>query len=295
MHLSFGPRLALRAAAALVALLVVSPALAKPGTSVKAFKFKGGKVDVGTVYRYEKSDLQGSRPTSFLLYVATKNRLELVRAEPGAGTAETFVVDVDWSSGGSPLRVEHWVTHKDGSQSRAYTAGYADAEGAVVVKPEDLNGFRMAGLSGPASVAVDQYPVHPLGLELATLNFAFRHLAEPMREFEIGLLADAKAPAPVAGGTSPIVYLGRVKVSFVEEVNRDGNECRKYRLSGAPLGAGEGFVWIHKEKGYVLDMELPVPTTVDRNDAKLVFQGTETLDDTGWQRRKAEEIAKALK
>ncbi len=38
-----------------------------------------------------------------------------------------------------------------------------------------------------------------------------------------------------------------------------------------------------------------VPPTIGRKDAGLVFQGTEPLDDTGWQHRKSEETGMALK
>lgn len=275
----------------LVALLAAAPASAKPATSSKAFKFKGSKLEIGAVYRYEQSDLEGNRPASVLVHVAAKDRVEVVRSEPGSGRADSFVIEVDWDRGGSPARYERWISRKDGGQSRAYTVTFGDGDGTAVFGPEDLKGFRSAGVSGPVTVAFDQYPVHSLDTLLATLNVAMRFLADPTKEFEIGLLADAPDPATGA----PLVYKGKAKVTFLEDVDRDGKECRKYRIAGPATGEQEGFLWVHKEQGHLVDLELPVPMLPDQKDAHLSFQGTEAVDETGWSRVKAAEIAKALK
>lgn len=275
----------------LVALLAAAPAVAKPASSSKSFKFKGSKLEIGALYRYEQSDLEGNRPAAVLIYVAAKNRLEVVRAEPGSGRADSFIVEVDWDRGGSPLRYEHWISHKDGSQSRAYTVTFGDGDGTAVFRPEDLKGYRATGVTGPVTVAFDQYPVHPLDIQLVTLNLAMRFLADPAKPVEIGLLGGAK---DLSAG-SPIIYRGKAKVTFIEDVDRDGKECRKYEVSGPALDNQQGFLWVHKEKGYLVDLELPVPLDPDQKDAHLSLQGTESVDEGGWSRLKSEEIAKAVR
>lgn len=275
----------------LAALLAAAPATAKPASSAKAFKFKGSKLEIGAVYRYEQSDLEGNRPASVVVHVAAKDRIEVVRAEPGSGRADSFVIEVDWDRGGSPARYERWTSRKDGGQSRTYTVTFGDGDGTAAFNPEDLRGFRAAGVSGPVNVAFDQYPVHPLDTLLATLNVAMRFLADPTKEFEIGLVADAPDPATGA----PLVYRGKAKVTYLEDVDRDGKECRKYRVWGAALGDQEGFLWVHKEQGHLVDLELPLPMVAGQKDAHLSLQGTESVDETGWSRVKADEIAKAMK
>ena len=47
-------------------------------------------------------------------------------------------------------------------------------------------------------------------------------------------------------------------MAFVEDVDRDGIACVKYRITGPALGDQEGLLWLHKEKGYIQDAEIPV-------------------------------------
>ncbi len=58
--------------------------------------------------------------------------------------------------------------------------------------------------------------------DLGSLNFAFRHLAEPEKSFTLGI-AD-----PTLAEQGPVfAYKGEVEVKFVGEEKREGVLCRK--------------------------------------------------------------------
>jgi hypothetical protein len=133
-----------------------------------------------------------------------------------------------------------------------------------------------------------QLPAHIYSLDFITLGLALRHFASPLGSVDIGVLSENLKVGP--DRPDFLVSAGKATVAYVEDVDRDGISCMKYRVAGPALGAEEGFLWLHKEKGYVQDAEIPVPSSPDWPDVKITLRSAEKLSEGDWPLRRALEI-----
>lgn len=283
-----------RATAVTVAALLLgaAPAVAqgRPGSSTKAFKYKGGKVETGMLYTYIRSDLAGTKEGSVLVYVPEKKRVEILRVNPGGAGGQLLTGEMNWDT--YTLRsFELWLEGKDGGRTRQATGAFSETELTVTV--EDPSLYRGAQGAATFSLPLPHVPAHIASLDLVTLGLALRHLAEKDGTAEVGVLVEN----PKVGPESPNLFVsaGTVTVSFVEDVERDGIACSKYKVTGAALGSEEGDLWLHREKGYLQDVEVPVAANADWPDVKLFLRSAEKVPAGDWPIRRSLEIAKIAK
>lgn len=257
----------------------------KPGSSVKQFKFKGGKVEQGMLYTYVRSDLAGTKSGSVLVYVPDKKRIEILQVSPGGSEARFLTAEMNWDTF-TLNRFELWSEAKDGGRRRLATGSFSGDALAVTVEDPAL--YRGAPGATAFSVPLVQLPAHIYSLDFVTLGIALRHLAQPMASVDIGVLSENLKVGP----DSPnfLVSAGKATVAFVEDVDRDGITCTKYSITGPALGAEEGLLWLHKEKGYVQDVEIPIPSSPDWPDVKLTFRSVEKVSEGDWPLRRVLEI-----
>jgi hypothetical protein len=257
----------------------------KPASSTKQFKYKGSRIETGMLYSYVRSDLAGTKIGSVLVYVPDKKRVEILRVSPGVEGGQLLTAEMNWDT--CALRqFELWSERKDGGKRRLATGSFSGE--ALSMSVEDPGLYRGAPGATTFTVPLVQVPTHIYSLEFVTLGLALRHLAEPLGSAEIGVLVENLKVGP----ESPdfLVSAGKATVAFVEEVNRDGIICMKYRITGPALGAEEGLLWLHKEKGYIQDAEIPVPSSPDWPDVKLTFRSAEKISEADWPLRRVTEI-----
>ncbi len=274
-------------AAALGLVLAGGTAMAqgKPGSSVKQFKFKSGKVEQGMLYTYVRSDLAGTKSGSVLVYVPDKKRVEILQVSPGVLEGRFLTAEMNWST--LTLRqFELWSEAKDGGRRRLATGSFSGDALAMTVEDQAL--YRGAAGATAFSVPLVQLPAHIYSLDFVTLGIALLHLAQPHSSVEIGILSENLKVGP----DSPnfLVSAGKATVAYVEDVDRDGISCLKYSITGPALGAEEGLLWLHKEKGYVQDVEIPIPSSPDWPDVKLTFRSVEKVSEGDWPLRRVLEI-----
>lgn len=264
-------------------------AFGKPPSSTKLFKYKGGKIDVGMLYTYIRSDLAGTKTGSVLVYVPDRKRVEILRVSPGVEGGQLLTAEMNWD--GYTLRqFELWNETKDGGKKRLASGAFSDESLTMTV--EDPSLYRGAPGATTFSVPLVQLPTHIYSLDFVTLGLALRHLAEPMGSVDIGVLAENLK----VGADNPgfLVSAGKVTVAFVEEVDRDGITCLKYQITGPALGAEEGLLWLHKDKGYIQDAEIPVPSSPEWPDVKLTLRSAEKVAEGDWPIRRALEIGSGV-
>jgi hypothetical protein len=264
----------------------VAYAQGKPGSSVKQFKYKGGKVETGMLYTYIRSDLAGTKTGSVLVYVPDKKRVEILRVNPGGSGGQLLTGEMDW--GTYTLRqFEIWMEGKDGGKTRQATGTFSSD--ALTMTVEDQALYRGAAGAGTFSVPLVQLPTHIYSLDFITLGLALRHFADTTATAEIGVLTENLK----VGADSPnfLVSAGKVTVAYVEDVDRDGVSCQKFQVTGPALGDQEGFLWVHKDKGYLQDAEVPVPPNADWPDVKITLRSAEKIQEGDWPLRRKLEIA----
>lgn len=280
-----------RAVVAVVGILTLAAGVAeaqgKPGSSTKQFKFKGAKVETGMLYSYVRSNLEGTKEGSVLVYVPDKKRVEILRVTPGVEGGQLFTGEMNWDT--YTLRqFELWREAKDGGRTRQATGSFSNE--ALTMTIEDPALYRGAPGATTFSVPLVQLPAHIYSLDFVTLGLVLRHFVDGGAGAEVGVLVENLKVGP----SSPnfVVSAGKATVTFVEEVDRDGIPCLKYRIAGPALGEQEGLVWLNKDKGYIQDAEIPVPPNADWPDVKLTFRNAEKVAEGDWPARRAQEISR---
>ncbi len=257
----------------------------KPASSTKKFKFKSGRIEAGMLYTYVRSDLAGTKTGSVLVYVPDRKRVEILRVSPGVEGGQLLTGEMNWDT--YTLRqFELWSEGKDGGKKRLASGSFSGE--AVSMSVEDPALYRGAAGATTFTIPLVQLPAHIYSLDFVTLGIALRHFADPFGSVEIGVLSENLKVGP----DSPnfLVSAGKATVAYVEDVDRDGITCMKYRITGPALGAEEGLLWLHKEKGYIQDAEIPVPSSPDWPDVKLTFRSAEKISEGDWPLRRVLEI-----
>lgn len=273
-------------AAALAAASLPARA-AGPGSSVRQFRFKSSKFETGVLYRYERTTLDAAKEGFLLVYVPSRTKVLVLRGEKGASVADEFAVDVDWGAGGTASRFEWTAVAKGGARRGALTGDLNVESGLLTLTPGDPAAARFPPFS-QGTLAVGHVPAHILPLDFVTLGLALRFMADPRKEATIGVVGVGEP------GGLPLAWKGKATLRFVELVNRDGVDARKYSLTGEFLSGQEGAIWVNDEKGHIIDLEIPA-SAGDWKDLKYYLTAVEKADDAAWEKAKAEAIATNLK
>lgn len=254
---------------ALVSGLARPSAAAAPATSSAGrFRYQPERIVVGTVYHYTKSNIDGSKPVTLSIYVASRERLEVLKVEKGLGDAAFVTARMDWSVF-SAVELDAGVVVADGS--------YQPRVSTRLVLPEASFHTSFGDRKGVTTVG--HLPVHIYNFDFTSLNFSLRHLVDPERAFEIGVVD------PVFDPTSPdlLVYRGKALFEFGENTTRHGVACRRYRVSGPGLAGTEGSIWVNRKDGYIEDLEIPLADNPDWKDFKLELKSIEKMEPAAWK------------
>jgi hypothetical protein len=252
---------------------------------VKQFKFKSGKVEQGMLYTYVRSDLAGTKSGSVLVYVPDKKRIEILQVSPGVPEGRYLTAEMNWAT--FTLRqFELWSEAKDGGRRRLATGTFSGDALAMTVEDPAL--YRGAPGATAFSIPLVQLPAHIYSLDFVTLGIALLHLAQPQSSVDVGVLLENLKVGPESPNF--LVSAGTATVAYVEDVDRDGISCLKYSITGPALGSEEGLLWLHKEKGYVQDVEIPIASSPDWPDVKLTFRSVEKVSEGDWPLRRVLEI-----
>ena len=257
----------------LIAILTLCLAFAAPAgaqSSVNKFRFQPKKVVVGACYHYLKTNIDGTNPEHVSQYVASRDRLEVFKFHPKGERAGLVIAEMDWSTF-SAKRLESWQVFKSGERKLFATLVYLNAEKAVDVSIPSMR-------KTAERTIIKQLPFHVYNFDLGSLNFAFRHLVNPLQSFVIGI-AD-----PTFREQGPLFsYRGEVEVAYVGEEMRQGVRCRRYKIDGAGLENRGGTIWVNKSKGYIEDMEIKLPDNPNWQSFKFRLTGVEQMSRAEWE------------
>lgn len=242
----------------------------QPRGDASEFRFRPERVRVGHVYHYLKTNIDGTKPERVSIYVAARDRIESFKYHPPrAGRAGLVIARLDWKIF-SATRLESWQVWKDERKLFA-TLDYDSADSSVTVSIPATG-------RPPERVRVEHLPFHVYNFDLASLNFAFPHLARPRGAFTVGI-AD-----PTFKETGPLFhYRGEARVAYAGDERRNGVACRKYRIDGRGLEGRGGWLWVNKRLGHVEDIEIDLPDNPEWQSFKFRLTRTERMTRARWE------------
>lgn len=236
-------------------------------SSATAFKYDPAKIEVGTVYHYVKSNIDGSKPADVAIFVASIDRVEVFKVYPGAKATFVVTSDMDWEVF-SAKSLSTLEIYKDGSRKVTARARLS----------RETNQYAYTVGQSQYSVPIGHYPVHNYNFDLTSLNFSFRHLANPESAFSIGV----HVPAFDLRSLVKFVYSGQAEIKYLSDEAYNGVACRKYSIGGQGLANKTGTIWVNKEKGYIENVEIPVADNPSWKSFKLKLTGVETMSPEAW-------------
>ena len=248
----------------IILLIAVSTAAAQ----VSAFRFRPERVQVGTVFHYLKTNVDGKQPENVSTYIAARERIESFKFHEKGTRAGLVIAEVDWQEF-IVRRLESWQVNSKDERKLFATLTYDTAKQSVVVsipaaKPE------------PEVAKIDRLPYHLYNFDLAGLNVMFAHLADPKRAFVVGIADPTFKADPL------FAYKGELTITYEKEERRNGVECRRYSAAGNGIG-GKGTVWVNKKRGHIEDMEFDVANNPDWKTFKLKLVKTEKMTAAQWE------------
>jgi hypothetical protein len=251
-----------------LALLAIQERIPKePNTeSLAAFRFDAAKLEVGRVFQYEHSNIDGTHATRVSLYWAAENRLESLKWSVDWNEATLVVAEMDWKT----FSVKSFETYRiteDGARK-------------PLARLDTIDNEIVAGLGGSElRCAVERLPWHSYDFDLSSLNVSLRFLADPEEPLVLGIADAGQGPAG-----SAFLFKGDVELLYLEDEEREGRVCRKYSVDGPGLADRGGFLWAAKtERPYFVDFELDLPDEPGLTSGKLRFLSSEELGLDEWK------------
>jgi hypothetical protein len=267
-----------RSAGLLLALVLLTAAGRDPvASSLDRFRYQPKKIRVGEVAHYVKSNLDGSKPARVSIYVAAPDRLEVAKVEKGVRDAAWVRAGFNWKLFTAD-KLDAAVIALDGSVEERASLDVDRKAGVVNVKLGDRTG----------SAAWRHVPFHVYNFDFTSLNFAWRHLADPKAPFEIGILD----PTFKAEG-EPFFYRGEARIEYVGEEKVHDESCLKYRISGAGIGDKTGTIWANPKTGWLQRVEIPFPDNPGWDSFRLELEGIEKMAPQDWKSFITTSLAKA--
>ncbi len=241
------------------------------------FRYQPEKIYAGTVYRYCKSNIDGSWPAIVSIYLASRTHIEVIKREPESQVMAYVVADMNWDIF-SPDHIDSYHMLPNGDLRLQMNLSHS----------EHADHIYAGGMA--LSVAIDQYPAHNYNFDFISLNLIFRHLVEPESHFEIGItMPDFEA---MREGRFRIQY-GRAAIEYLGDEIRHERKCRKYHIGGTGLNNQDGTIWVDRDGEYWVDFEHPLADNPAWNSFKLRLLSVEQMTAGDWNAYMAAELEQA--
>ena len=236
-------------------------------SDVEVFEYRPERITVGRLYHYIKSNHDGTNPAKIWVYVATRNHLEVLKWEENSNDLVFVTADMNWDLFSTDHLTSWWMSDEGTLRFQAH------------LSLDTLNDVMRAWMSsgGEDTTVVEHYPAHIYNFDFISFNYIFRHLKDPEKSFEIGIVD------PTWDAEKGIFqYIGKVSIEYKGDEKHNGIECRLYRLGGPGLNDEFGSLWVDKEEGYFVDLEHPYRDNPGWNNFKFELQSKDILTLPQW-------------
>lgn len=239
-----------------------------PPAQTGGFRYQPGRMPVGRVLRYRKSNRDGTHPSEIALYVAGESALEALKWSPGEPEATLVVAELDWEV----CSVRAFHTWRLTGEERVSAA-------ELETSPDRK---RLTARVGGRELATEipRFPWHSYDFDFASLNVALRFLVDPEGEVEFQVIDPAQGPDGPA-----LVAKGPAYLSYAGPDERAGLGARRYTLDGPGLEDRGGELWTTRgDDVWLLGFELDLPDEPGMSSGKLEWLRNETRSRDEWER-----------
>lgn len=235
---------------------------------VSGFRHVPGRILVGRVHRYRKSNLDGSEPSEIALRLASETRLEALKWHPGEPEATLVVAEMDWEVASvRSLRTERLDEH-----------GARTLQAELETSPDRREiRVQVGGLEHTCALA--RFPWHSYDFDFASLNVALRFLTDPEGETELEIVDPVPGPEGLR-----LVAKGRALLAYAGREERAGLPCRRYALDGPGLEERGGSLWAAQgEEVFLVAFELDLPDEPGMSSGRLEWLRNEMRTPDEWE------------
>lgn len=230
------------------------------------FRFRPERVPVGRLYRFDKSNIDGTHKGEILLYVVSRDRLEAWK--PGKSWSTLVTADMDWNRF-SVRRFESWRHPAEGKPELIATLDLpaGSNQGQVTLR----------GQSYPTEIR--NFPAHSYDFDFGSLNLTLPHLVDVKSPFTVTV-----ADFAMKDGKPAFVEKGPIELAYEGDEKRQGVRSRRYRIDGPGLENRGGKIWVDARRNHVVDYEIAIPDEEGFNSVKLALRSFEPMSLEAWRR-----------
>jgi hypothetical protein len=234
---------------------------------IDRFRYRPEIAARNTLFRYEKTDLDGGHRGTIAVFVAGTDSLESFKY--GAGGDEFSLVGavMDWTTF-SAREFTSVRVRADGERKPVARLTFDPATGELSVS--------LLGRSETARIGF--VPWHSFDFDFSSLNLAFRHLIDPRGRFTIGVADptyEEKGPIFRDNGTVEVRYLGAERLR--------GVSTRKYAIDGPGLRNRGGYLWVDAAKGHLVELAVHTGDEPGFSSVRLRLLDQRPMDRAGWE------------
>ncbi len=229
--------------------------------------------DVHIVYKYQKSNWDGTHASTIFLYVADSNRLESFKWAEGEKEATLVTAVVDWNT----FSVAEFINHKLRSGQSPELVARLSTERGKTLQIE----------VGPMrdSLQIADLPWQSYDFDFAGLGFTWRALKDKKEPFYFHI-----ADAGLVNGNVAFVNKGRVNVTYTGIEKAAGRQCYKYRVDGEGLENRGGDIWIDPVNFMIIQYKIDLPDEPGFSNGMLKLVSTYYVTPGEWEEFKKKSL-----
>ncbi len=244
--------------------------------SAQPDKFKtpeGNPAGLHTVYRYQKSNWDGTHRSDIFLYISSNNRLESYKWSEGDHVATLVTAWIDWNN----FSISRFENHRIEQNKEPQLRAVLEAVDGSKVKIE-LGDYK-------DTAVITAWPWHSYDFDFAGLGYIWRALKNKETDFVFH-----RADPGMLNGKPAMVNMGEVKVKFLGHEKIDDTDCLKYSIDGAGLENKGGTIWIDPETWMIQRYTIALPDEEGFENGYLNLLEKKKMTPEEWERFKKEKV-----
>jgi len=211
-------------------------------SSKNLFSFDEKNVpDIGTVYHYKKSNLDGSYASDEWNYMESYHHTESFKIYPFSklqNRTDLVIADYDIK--------DFYVT-----ALKAYLVSKnGDRKLNVTSSSNDGLSYRIQFGRNDYAFQVGHTPSFNYNFDWCDFFFMYRHLIDKESTFDIGVT--------VPNSHMKLIYAGKTRIKYIDNRTYHGIDCRYYEISGDAFSSQTGSLYMDKANGKLIEIAMPV-------------------------------------
>jgi len=239
------------------------------GSTIDQFSYNpDGMHDIGTVYHYNKSNIDGSKKSDVWIYIKSNNSTESFKIYPGAyksGITDLVIADYDYKTF-TISELSAYLIYNNGQRkiNAKMTSGDGNKFNLKIGK-QDQKGYE---------VSVKHVPTYNYNFDLCDFSFMYRHLRNKNGTLNFGVIAP--------NSFMKFVYAGKASLIYVADEEKNGVLCKKYEITGDAFGNKKGYIYYEKQNGYLVEINMPYPNNGNFNSFNMILKNKTELSLEDW-------------